>query len=134
MTVRLRYHVTTSISSSPADTKDLGNVCLDVTSDSPSEGGVWKTRVAAGADVVLPLDSISEAVFLMLRVIPADPTQTMAPIDITLNGSATLTLAPVGSTREATFLMSAEALTSLEIANNKPDAVPVDIVIATAGD
>lgn len=134
MAIRLRYHVETSVSSSPADTKDLGNVCLNVTSDLPSEGGIWKTRVAAGADVVLPLDSITEAVFLMLRVIPADPTQTLTPVSITLNGTATLSLAPVGQSQESTFLMSAEALTSLQITNTDPAAVPIDVVIGTAGD
>jgi hypothetical protein len=48
VSIRLRYHVETSVSSSPADTKDLCNVCLSVTSDLLSEGGIWKTRVAAG--------------------------------------------------------------------------------------
>lgn len=134
MAIRLRYHIETSISSSPADTKDLGNVCVDVTSDSPSEGGIWKTRVVAGADVVLPLDSITSAIFLMLRVIPADPTLEMTPVDITLNGTATLALAPVGPAKEANFLMSAEGLTSLQVANNRANAIDVDIIIGTAGD
>ncbi len=134
MSIRLRYHIETSVSSSPADTKDLGNVCLNVTTDMPSEGGIWKTRVAAGADVVLPLDSIAEAVFLMLRILPADPTQVLTPVDITLNGTATLTLAPAGDAKESTFLMSALSLTSLQIANTDPAAIAIDVIVATAGD
>lgn len=134
MSIRLRYHVETSVSSSPADTKDLGNVCLNVTTDIPSEGGIWKTRVAAGADVLLPLDSIAEAVFLMLRILPADPTQVLTPVDITLNGSATLTLAPAGDAKESTFLMSSLSLTSLQIANTDPAAIAIDVIVATAGD
>ena len=134
MSVRLRYHVTTSISSSPADSKDLGNLCLDVTADTPNEGGIWKTRVLAGATVVLPLDSIAAAVFLMLRIIPSDPTTTLTSVDVSLNGGSALAVAPVGTAAESTFLMSAKSLTSLQIANTDPAAVDVDIVIATAGD
>lgn len=134
MAIRLRYHIETSVSSSTADTKDLGNVCLDVLSDSPSEGGIWKTRVLKTVTATLPLDSITSAVFLMLRIVAADPTETLAPVTITLNGTATLVLAPVGSAKEANFLMSAGGLTSLTIANTDVDAVDVDITIGTAGD
>jgi hypothetical protein len=134
MTVRLRYHLAVTISSSPSDSKDLGNVCIDVTSDSPNEGGVWKTRVAAGATVVLPLDSISAAVFLMLRVIPADPTQVLTPVGIVLNGGTPLSLAPVGNSPESTFMMTAAALNSLEIQNTDTAAIDIDIVIGTVGD
>lgn len=134
MSVRLRYHIEASVSSSTADTKDLGNVCLDVLSDSPNEGGIWKTRVAALATVTLPLDSISEAVFLMLRIVSADPTLTLTPVEVTLNGTATLTLAPVGTSKESNFLVSSAGLTSLQIANTDPSAVAIDVVIGTAGD
>jgi hypothetical protein len=134
MTVRLRYHIEASVSSSTAECKDLGNVCLDVRTDSPNEGGIWKTRVAAGATVNIPLDSITEAVFLFLRIFAADPTQTLTPVDITLNGTATLRLAPVGNARESNFLITSDGLTSLEVANTDAAAVPVDIIIGTAGD
>jgi hypothetical protein len=134
MAVRLRYRIETSVSSSNADLKDLGNVCFDVMSDDPSEGGVWKTRVAAGASVTLPLDSISTAVFLMLRIVASDPTETLTPVSIGLNGTASLTLAPVGGAKEANFLMSAAGLTQLQVANNHAGAVSVDITIGTAGD
>lgn len=134
MSIRLRYHVTTSISSSPSDSKDLGNICIDVTSDGPNEGGIWKTRVLAGATVILPLDSIAAAVFLMLRIIPADPTLTLTSVGVALNGGTPLDVAPVSGAAESTFLMSAKSLTSLQIINTDPAAVAVDIVIATAGD
>lgn len=134
MSIRLRYHIEASVSSSTADCKDLGNVCLDVMSDSPSEGGIWKTRVTAGSTVTLPLDSITSAVFLMLRIVAADPTETLTPVEITLNGTATLVLAPVGTSKEANFLMSAESLSSLQVANTDAEAVDIDIIIGTAGD
>ena len=95
MAIRLRYRVETSVSSSQADLKDLGNVCVDVLTDAPSEGGIWKTRVLKTATVTLPLDSISAAVFLMLRVVAADPTEVLKPVEVTLNGTATFSLAPV---------------------------------------
>lgn len=134
MAIRLRYRVETSVSSSPADLKDLGNVCLDVMSDLPSEGGIWKTRVLKGVTVTLPLDSISSAVFLMLRIVASDPTETLTPVSVTLNGDATLSVAPVPGAKESNFLMSAESLTSLQIANTATGAVDVDITIGTAGD
>lgn len=134
MAIRLRYRVETSVSSSPADLKDLGNVCMDVMTDAPSEGGVWKTRILHGATVTLPLDSISSAVFLMLRVVASDPTETLTPVNVTLNGTATLSLAPVSGAKEANFLMSAESLTSLQISNTATGAVDVDVTIGTAGD
>jgi hypothetical protein len=134
MSVRLRYRIETSVSSSPADLKDLGNVCLEVTSDAPSEGGIWKTRVLKNTNPVLPLDSISEATFLFLRIIPADPTETLAPINVTLNGTATLTLLPVGTSNTAHFLISSAGLTSLQIANNDNLAVDADVTIGTCGD
>ena len=134
MSIRLRYGVTVSVSSSPADSKDLGNVCLNVSSDEPNEGGVWKTRVLAGATVTLPLDSIAAAVFLMLRIVPSDPTLTLTSVGVALNGGTPLDVAPVSGAAESTFLMSAKSLTSLQIINTDPAAVDVDIVIATAGD
>ena len=134
MAVRLRYHIEASVSSSPADTKDLGNACFNVVSDAPSEGGIWKTRVIRNTTVTLPLDSITEATFLMLRIVASDPTETLTPVNITLNGTATLSVAPVGGTKESHFLMSAEALTSLTVSNTATGAVDVDIIIGTYGD
>ena len=134
MSVRLRYRIETSVSSSPADLKDLGNVCLEVTADSPSEGGIWKTRVAKNTAPTIPLDSITSAVYLMLRFVPSDPTETLAPIEVTLNESATLTVLPVGAAKEAHFLISSAGLTSLEISNMDTLAVDADVTIATCGD
>lgn len=134
MAVRLRYHIEASVSSSTADCKDLGNVCVDALSDAPNEGGIWKTRVAANATVTLPLDSITAATFLMLRIVSADPTLTLTPVSITLNGTATLTLAPVGTTKESNFLITSDGLTSLQVANTATGAVAIDIIIGTAGD
>lgn len=134
MAVRLSYHIEASVSSSPSDAKDLGNACFNVTSDAQSEGGIWKTKVLKNVTVTLPLDSIVEATFLMLRVTASDPTETLTPVNITLNGTATLGLAPVGNTKEANFLMSAEALTSLTVSNTALNAVDIDVIIGTAGD
>ena len=134
MAVRLNYHIEASVSSSTADCKDLGNVCVSCVSDSCNEGGIWKTRVSAGASPTLPLDSISAAKFLMLRIVAADPTQTLTPVAVTLNGTATLSLAPVGTLREANFLMTSDGLTSLQVANTATGAVDIDVIIGTAGD
>ena len=134
MSVWLRYHIEASVSSTSADMKDLGNACFNVVSSTPSEGGIWKTRVLKNTTVTLPLDSITEATFLMLRIVASDPTETLTPVNITLNGTATLSLAPVGDAKESNFLMSAEALTSLEVANTHVDAVDIDIIIGTSGD
>jgi len=82
----------------------LGNTSVSVTSDVPSEGGMWKTVLAAGATVVIPLDSIATAVFLMLRATASDQTLTMAPLRVTLNGTDSVVLAPIGTGREAHFV------------------------------
>lgn len=135
MSVRLRYKISVAVSSTPAEENDLGNVKYEVVADSTNEGGVWKTTVANAVTATLPLDSITSAKFLLLRITSKDPTLEMAPVTITLNGTITLPpIGPVGDMKEAIFMISTTGITSLSVANTDPSAVTVDIVVGTAGD
>ena len=135
MAVRLRYKISVACSSSNAEENDLGNTKYEVVSDANSEGGVWKTTIAAAATVTLNLDNITSAKFLMMRFTPKDPTQTMAALVLTLNGTIILPpIYPVGDQDEAIFMISTSGITAVQLANTDVAAVPVDIIIATAGD
>lgn len=132
--IRLRYKVSVAVSSSSAEENDLGNAKIEVVSDVPNEGGVWKTTLAAATTMALSLDGIANASFLMLRFTPKDPTQTMTPVALTLNGATpALTIEPCGDMDEAIFMISA-AITTVSIANLQVGAVPLDVVVGVAGD
>ena len=135
MSVRLRFKLYAAVSSTSAEENDLGKVLGEVCDDSQSEGGAWKTTVAAAAvNVALPLDSIASAKFLAVKATPKDPTQTMTQVDIILNGTITIPLFPIGTSKEALFMVSSAGITSLAVTNNQPSAVPVDLVIVVGGD
>ena len=134
MSVRLRYKVSVAVSSTSAEENDLGNSKFEIVDDTPSEGGSWKTTVAALATDVIDLDNIASAKFLTLRMAPKDPTQTMLAIGVSLNGGPALMVVPVGAAKEAHFLISSAGITSLSLANTQVGAVPVDVTIGVAGD
>lgn len=135
MSVRLRFKLSAAVSSSIAEENDLGKVATEVCTDDLNEGGAWKTTVAAGAVAqALPLDSISSAKFLSIKVASKDPTLVMKQVDLILNGTLTLPLLPVGSSKEALFLISSAGITSLAVTNNASGAVEVDFIIAVGGD
>lgn len=136
MSVRLRYKLSVAVSSSLAEENDLGNTKFEVVSDDSDEGGVWKTTVAAATTVVLNLDNITSAKFLMMRFTPKDPTQVMTPVVLTLNGTIVLPpITSVGSTQdEAIFMISTSGITAVQVANTDVASVPLDIIIGTSGD
>ncbi len=134
MTVRLRYKMEVSVSSTSAEDKDLGNVKVDVCADDTSEGGCWKTTVAAAATETLDLDNIASATFLALRIAPKDPTQTMTAVTVTINGGAAFALLPVGAAKEAHLMLSSTGITSVTVANTQPSAVALDVTVSVAGD
>jgi hypothetical protein len=134
MAIRLRYKVSVAVSSSSAEENDLGNAKIEVVSDAPNEGGVWKTTLAAATTMVLSLDGITNASFLMLRFTPKDPTQVMTPVALTLNGATpALTIEPCGDMDEAIFAISA-AITSVSIANLQAGAIALDVTVGVTGD
>lgn len=136
MAVRLRYKLSLAVSSTSAEENDLGNVKFEVVSDDPSDGGAWKTKIDAAATVTLNLDNITSAKFLMMRFTPTDPTQKMAPVTLTLNGTIVLPpiAALVGQQDEALFMITTSSITSVQVANTDVAAVPIDIIIGVAGD
>ncbi len=134
MSIRIRFKLAVAVSSSNKEENDLGNFKAEVVSDEPNEGGCWKTTVAAGATVTLDLDNITVASFLMLRATPKDPTETLTPVTLTLNGGATFVMDPVGTMQESYFLLTSSSITSVTLANADAAAVDIDVVIGTAGD
>jgi hypothetical protein len=135
MAIRLRYKWSLAVSSSDAEENDLGNVKYEVVSDANNEGGIWKTTVAGGATVPLNLDNIASAKLVMMRFTPKDPTQTMTPIVVTLNGSIVLpAITPVGDMDEALLVLTTQGITSVSVANTDVAAVAIDIAVGAAGD
>lgn len=135
MSVRLRYKVSVAVSSTNAESNDLGNTAFEVVTDAPNDGGVWKTKLAAGQTRTLNLDDITSATFLMLRMTPTDPTLQMTPVNLSLNGAVQpLTLKPIGDMDETLFLATTQSITQVTVANTDPAAVDIDIIIGTSGD
>jgi hypothetical protein len=134
MSIRLRYKVSVAVSSSQAEENDLGDVNYEVVTDSPNEGGAWKTTLAAATTMTLNLDDITTAKFLMLRMTPKDPTQVMTAVGLTINGVALPALYPIGDMNESIFMMTTSGITAVVLANTDPSAVPVDVIVGVAGD
>jgi len=135
MPVRIRYKIEISISSTPAEERDLGNVKYEIVTDKQGEGGGWKTLVAAGAtDVQIPLDSIADVRFLALRTTVKDPNQTPSDIIVKFNSAMgeAHTIVPLQDIKEGHFLISTEGITSLYASN--PGAVDMEMTILAAGD
>jgi hypothetical protein len=135
MTVRLRYKLEITVSSTTAEEKDLGNQKAEVLVDTQGEGGTWKTLVAGGAtDQQLFLPNVATARFLYVRTTPRDPTQD--PVTITLKretvGGEAIAVKPVGDAREGQLLLCCESLTALYATN--ADTVDMDVTVIAVGD
>jgi hypothetical protein len=100
MPVRVRYNITYSISSTPAEERDLANPQYEVVTDSQQDGGITKTLVAAGQqNVPLNILNLADAGFLVIRINSRDPTLPPNAIVIGINSPgevqiATLPLPP----------------------------------------
>lgn len=135
MAIRVRYKLTVTVSSSSSEEKDLGNNTYEVVNDEQSEGGTWKTTVAANAtDVQIQLGNVAAGQFLVVRTVSKDPTIAPSAVTLKLNGTGSepITVDPIGSSKEGLFVLTTAGLASLHVSN--PSAVVMDVIVSAAGD
>jgi hypothetical protein len=135
MTVRVRYKIEATVSSTSAEEKDLANQKWEVVCDSLGEGGSWKTVLAAGeTDIQLYLGNITSAKLVIVRTNAKDPTQT--PNEIILRKDAPsgepLTVTPLTDAKEGHFLFSADDISALYATNS--GAVDMEVTCVAVGD
>lgn len=140
MTVRLRYRIEVSFSSSTNEEKDLGNGKFEVVADGLGEGGMRKTTVAASTtNQEVQLGDVATAKFLFIRTASSDPTEIPARLDFRRNSISgevipvvPLPLNSTTSTREGHLLLSTVGLTSLFVSNDS--SVDMEITVGVGGD
>lgn len=135
MSVRLRYKIEASVSSTSAEERDLGNVSYEVVDDDSGEGGVRKTLLAAGVtDVSVMLTEISDARFVLIRTNAKVATDTLGPIDIKKNGAGgeVTTIDPLPGATEAHMLLVTSGITDLLATNS--GTVDTEITVMAVGD
>ena len=135
MSVRIRYQIEASVSSTSAEEKDLGNVAYEVVDDDSGEGGVRKTLLAAGAtDVSVMLTEISAARFVLIKTNTKTSTDTLTAITIKKNaiGGEAITVEPLPGATSAHLLMSTSGITDLFATN--AGTVDIEITVMAVGD
>lgn len=133
MTVRLRYSLAASVSSTSAEAKDLGNVKFEVVSDSDAKGGTWKTVVAANAVAVqLQMDNITSVEFLLIRTQSSDPNEDPVAVTFRKNSAMgeAIVVQPVTGSTEGLLALTTTGLTSLYASGG---AVDMDVTLTVVG-
>jgi hypothetical protein len=135
MSVRVRYKVEVTISSTASEERDLGNVRREAVTDSLGEGGTWETLVVAGAtNVQLPLASIADSQLLVIITTPKNPNDSYSTISIRLN-STSGELRPIeklGDCKEGIWMASTSGVTALFATN--AGSTDMKVIICAAGD
>lgn len=136
MAVRVRYKITTFVSSTTAEDKDLANQSWEIVTDTQGEGGSWKSTLQPGdTNIPILLGNLAIARVLIIRTTAVDPTQTPTAIVFrreTTSGEA-ITVLPLGDAKEGHLLLSTDSLTAL-FATNSGGGVPMSITVIAAGD
>ena len=135
MSVRVRYGLTGIISSSSAESEDLGKGVFEVIDDSQGEGGSRKITLPASAtDVAIAMCDIADATFFLLRATPKDPADDCHEVKIRINGVANqeIPVTPLGTTKEAYFMLTTTGLVSLHATNT--GATDMSLTLFVAGD
>lgn len=135
MSVRIRYHLEVSLSSTNAEAEDLGHLVCEVVADTQGKGGVFKTVLAAGAtDVPLCLDNIGATRFLLLRTNTVDPTLALPSVMIRRNliTAEQIEMAPLAGAKEAHLVLLNSSLATIFASNTGMAAV--ELTVAMAGD
>jgi len=134
MSVRVRYIVSISVSSSSAEDKDIGNTQWQIVTDQEAKGGAWKTTLVAGAtNVQLQIDNISTIQFLAIRTNTTSPNDAPTQIQIRKNSTAgeVIEILPLGDAVEGHLLLSTDGVTAIYASN--PGAVNMDLTVIAAG-
>lgn len=135
MAVRVRYKVEVAVSSTTAETKDLGNQSYVVISDDASDGGARKVTLAAAAtDVEISMNEISTVKFLMVRTNAANANETPGTIELKKNGvgGEVTEIVPMVGSSGGHMLLSTDNVTSLYASN--PGSVAMEVTVVIAGD
>ena len=135
MTVRVRYKITVTVSSSSAEEKDLANPSWEVVCDSLGEGGSWKTVLPAGAtDTRLYLGNVASAKLVLVRTNSKDPTQVLEDIVLKKNSTSgeEFIVTPLTDAKEGHFLLSTSGITALYASN--AGGADVEVTVCAAGD
>lgn len=135
MPVRVRYKLESSISSTTAEEKDLGNGKFEILTDALGEGGVRKTLlVAAATDVALDIGNVAAINYILIRTNPKDPTDTPAAVELKKSGTGgeVISIEPLGTSKEGHFLLSTSGVTSLHASN--PGSVDMEVTLFVCGD
>lgn len=135
MTVRVRYRIEASVSSTSAEERDLGNVTYEIVSDTMGEGGSRKTTLApAASDVSVALADVASARFVLIRTNTIDPTATLPVIEVKKNGTGNEVheIVPLPGATEAHLLWASQSITAIYASN--PGSVAVAITVMSAGD
>lgn len=134
MAVRVRYKLETTVSSTSAEERDLGNVKWEVVTDEEAKGGTWKTLLPAGStDVQLRIDNITTIQLLIIRTNPKNPNDAPSAISIKRNGAGNeaILIKPIGSSTEGHFLISTDSLTSIFATNS--GSTDMELTICATG-
>lgn len=135
MTVRVRYKITASVSSTTAEEKDLANQAWEVVTDAEGEGGSWKSTLAPGAsNVQLYLGNLTATRMLILRTTSKDPTIDPGDISVKLNSTSgeVRIIRPLEGTKEGHMLFVTDSISSLYASN--PGATDMEVTVIAAGD
>lgn len=135
MSVRVRFRMEASVSSTSNEEKDLGNVAYEDVTDSLGEGGARKNLLAAGAtDVEITTREIADKSFILIRTNARQSTDTPGTIEIKKNsvGGEVTSIVPLATTREGFMLLTTTGITAIYASN--PGSVDMEVTVVAAGD
>lgn len=135
MAVRVRYKIEVGVSSTTAEDKDLGNHNFLVIADGPADGGSRKVTLAAGAtDVLVSMNEITTAKFILVRTNALNANDTPGTIELKKNlvGGEVIEIVPMTGTFGGHFLLSTDSVTALYMSN--PGTVAMEVTVVIAGD
>lgn len=137
MTVRVRYRVELAISSTDAEERDLGDLKIEVVDDSQGDGGVRKFKIPASTtDLAISMGDIADAKLVFLRTQPVDPNDSLPDVlvrKLAPPGGEQFTIKPLGTEKEAHFLLISESISALYVTNTSA-SVDVYLTVGLAGD
>ena len=135
MSVRARYKLHVSVSSTTDEERDLANPQSDVYTDALGEGGSAKYLVAGSATLLpLQLPQVASAKLLMIKTSVKDPTQTPVALEFRKNSTTgeVWTVVPLGTSKEGILLTTCSGITEIYCSNSS--AIDMEVTVVMAGD
>lgn len=135
MSVRARYRIEASVSSTTAEEKDLGNLKMEQVTDGQSDGGSRKNVIAAAAtDVDITPRQLATSRLLVIKCAAKNPNDTPTTISLKKNSTSgeAWAIVPLAGTREAYFAITTDSVTALYVTN--AGSVDMEVTVMAAGD